>query len=82
MDGLCFFLAPLPSAESDFSLFISCKLTSITDADEFLPDGIELDDVKFELLRFDCKDVFGVGGNGELACRFSGFGEPKLPTEL
>lgn len=26
--------------------------------------------------------TFGVGGNGEFACRFSGFGEPKLPTEL
>lgn len=26
--------------------------------------------------------LFGVGGSGELAWRFSGFGEPKLPTEL
>ncbi len=24
----------------------------------------------------------GVGGRGELAWRFSGFGEPKFPTEL
>lgn len=23
--------------------------------------------------------LFGVGGRGELACRFSGFGEPRIP---
>lgn len=27
-------------------------------------------------------EFFGVGGNGEFACRFSGLGDPRLPTEL
>ena len=50
---------------------------SITDAAEFRPDAVVLEFVKFVLLR--CVEFFGVGGSGEFACLFSGFGEPKLP---
>lgn len=30
----------------------------------------------------DAVEALGVGGSGEFACRFSGFGEPSWPTEL
>lgn len=52
----------------------------MTDATELRPDGIDDVLVKFVLLRW--LEFFGVGGNGELAWRFSGFGEPNWPTEL
>uniref|UniRef100_A0A8D8CSF3 (northern house mosquito) hypothetical protein n=1 Tax=Culex pipiens TaxID=7175 RepID=A0A8D8CSF3_CULPI len=67
--------------------------TPITVCDELF----ELIEVRFELLNWKldpapgppppetadwCLSVFGVGGRGELAWRFSGLGEPRLPTEL
>lgn len=50
----------------------------------------ELIEVRFELLNWKLEPaaaevalrVFGVGGSGELAWRFSGLGEPRFPTEL
>lgn len=48
---------------------------SITEAAELRPD-------MFAFARFVLNRFLGVGGRGELAWRFSGFGDPKLPTEL
>lgn len=59
----------------------SSPVHSITDITELRPDVKLL----VELIACSCvlddRFDFGVGGNGELAWRFSGFGEPKLHNE-
>lgn len=76
-------------------LLAAANCDSNTEAMEFRVDGIDdavalppLLDV-FDVLWWcapDCGfpvvEFFGVGGRGELAWRFSGLGDPRLPTEL
>lgn len=71
-------------------LLAAANCDSKTEATEFRLDGGATDPLLdvFDVLWWWAADglpvveFFGVGGNGELACRFSGFGDPRLPTEL
>lgn len=49
----------------------------MTEALELRPDVRVVVELTFEFeLPADLWELLGVGGRGELACRFSGFGDP------